>query len=97
MPVKRALILEAWNSFRAAVYPPGTSAIQLEECRRAFYAGASSLWDAIFKCLDPGSDATKDDMDQMSAIAAEFDRYIAEMGRKAAEESIDFTRKHPRV
>jgi hypothetical protein len=31
-----------WESYRAAVVPKDAGLVQIEECRRAFYAGAAS-------------------------------------------------------
>jgi hypothetical protein len=36
-------LLEQWNSYSQAVMPRDASAVQIQECRRAFYAGAQAL------------------------------------------------------
>jgi hypothetical protein len=40
----RLHLLEAWNSYRAQVIPADASPVQLTECKRAFFAGAGSVW-----------------------------------------------------
>lgn len=34
---------EQWRSYRAAVLPGNAPGVQVQECRRAFYAGAEAL------------------------------------------------------
>lgn len=34
------LIAKGWQTYRACVLPQDTPAIQIQECKRAFYAGA---------------------------------------------------------
>lgn len=46
-------IAAQWESFRAAVYPPGTSDVQLQECRRAFYAGAQGMQSILHELAAP--------------------------------------------
>ena len=54
----RKLILEGWNSYRRDVLEPaGAGAVQVEECRRAFYSGAMILFTSIVGILDSGSRA----------------------------------------
>lgn len=37
-------IQEQWESFRKAVIPPTAGPVQVQEMRRAFYAGAEAMW-----------------------------------------------------
>lgn len=50
-------LLEAWQSFERHVVPAGASAIQREECRRAFYAGAVGLRKLIDDAVEPLDEA----------------------------------------
>lgn len=69
------IIDAAWRSYSEKVLPFNASDIQRQECRRAFYAGASSLFDGILTMLDPGTEPTDADLDKMTAIHSEFEEY----------------------
>jgi hypothetical protein len=58
MSQKLQTIREQWDSFDAAVLPKGCSALQRQEVRRAFYAGAQSVL-ALF--TDIGGDDVSED------------------------------------
>lgn len=69
-------IEKGWKSYRTMVIPKDASAVQIEECRRAFYAGAAILWEGMMKALDPNdSDATEGDLSIMASIQAELDEF----------------------
>lgn len=51
-------IREQWDSFDVAVVPKGCSALQRQEMRRAFYAGAESVLALFF---DIGGDHVSED------------------------------------
>ena len=42
--MNRMHILEAWNSYREQVIPRDAPAVQVTESKRAFFAGAGSVW-----------------------------------------------------
>jgi hypothetical protein len=46
-------VRKEWESYRREVLPATASAIQIQESRRAFYAGAEMLMCAILRGLDP--------------------------------------------
>lgn len=46
-------IREAWLGYAAAVLPPNPSAVQIQECRRAFYGG---FYQAICLFIDVPDD-----------------------------------------
>ena len=75
----RKLILEAWTSYRRNVIPLAAPPVQIEECRRAFYSGALSLFASIVNNLDAGSEATDKDIGRMQSIHDEIEAYGAEM------------------
>jgi len=76
----RKLILEGWNRFRWEVIPSDAPAIQLEECRRAFYAGAVHLFFGLFGIMDLASpNPTEADIQQMQELQHEFTAYAREM------------------
>lgn len=81
--MERQIILEAWNGYRRKLLDPvGAGPVQIEETRRAFYAGAISLLTAIMMGLDPGAEATDADLGRMAAIERELQRYAADLQRR---------------
>lgn len=74
-------IRSAWDSYRRAVLPATAPAIQIQECRRAFYAGAEGLYVRIMTGLEPGPDATGGDL----TFLAELDRELRDFARSVAE------------
>ncbi len=79
MPDKERLIEESWLSYREQVIPKDAPAMQVTECRRAFYAGARGLFSTIMNILEPGEEATDGDLATMSSIEAELNRYVAQV------------------
>jgi len=57
------------------VLPGGTPAIQIIECRRAFYAGAQGFLGSLMRSFDPGTEETEADMSLMEGIQAELDEF----------------------
>jgi hypothetical protein len=61
-----------WNDFREKVLEPaGAGAVQIQETRRAFYAGASHLFKELLKS-DEGEEVTANDLRRLDAIDEEF-------------------------
>jgi hypothetical protein len=50
-------VLEEWQSFRSAIIPSGASAVQVEEMRRAFYAGARAMLTLTLEAVGPDDEA----------------------------------------
>ncbi|HKQ00514.1 MAG TPA: hypothetical protein VJ735_09310 [Actinomycetes bacterium] len=69
------LLAKEWASYRERVVPVNAHAIQVQESRRAFYAGAASLWGLLMTVLDPGEEPTDLDMAKMGAFQAELDDF----------------------
>jgi hypothetical protein len=70
------VIATAWAAYEQQVIPPHAPDIQKVESRRAFYAGAASLFGAIMNLLEPGQEATEADLQRMDAIAAEIKEHV---------------------
>lgn len=62
-----------WLDYREMVVPKNASAIQIEECRRAFYAGAASIYDVILDHETPES--TEGDMQKMRDLVNELEAF----------------------
>lgn len=69
---KRMLLAEQWDRFARIVLPPGCSATQRREMRRAFYAGAEGMFRAAFVNLDPEKEPTDSDLAMLAGIQEEI-------------------------
>lgn len=69
------IIDTAWRSYAEQVIPMNAPDIQRQECRRAFYAGAASVFSGIMTMLDPGAEPTDADLEKMSALEDELNQY----------------------
>lgn len=81
--VDRGLLIEAgWQSMLATVVAKDAPAVQKEEMRDAFFAGAQHLFASIMSMLEEGAEATEADLARMSQISDELDAFIADYKRK---------------
>ena len=70
-------IIEAgWIAMRIQTIPDTASALQLDEMRNAFFAGAQHLFASINSVLEEGEEPTEKDLHRMESIADELDRFI---------------------
>lgn len=68
-------LAQQWASYRERVVPPDAGELQVQECRRAFYAGAKAVWRALL-LLDSGTeDATDEDLARMEGIGVELEEF----------------------
>ncbi len=76
----KGLLIEAgFVSLRHAAMAKDATALQVDEMRSAFFAGAQHLFASIMSILDPGDDEpTENDLRRMSLISDELDRFIAD-------------------
>lgn len=79
------LIEAGWIGLRIAAVPLNAPPIQLEEMRNAFMAGAQHLFSSILTIIDPGEDATPDDMRRMELIANELEAFGEELKLRVAK------------
>lgn len=75
--MQRQRLLEEWNSYMKAVFPNGrpTDPIQLQETRRAFYAGALAIFSRILRDLTPSAEPEPQDLTMMDDIKNELDAF----------------------
>jgi hypothetical protein len=64
-----------WEGYRKLVVPVSAPATQVEETHKAFFAGATSLFQLIMAVLDPGVEATDADLVKMGIIYQELCRF----------------------
>jgi hypothetical protein len=66
-------LMEAgWVGYRLGVLPLNAPAIQLDECKMAFFAGALHLFSSIMNILDEDAEPTEADLDKMDKIHREM-------------------------
>lgn len=69
---KRLTLAQQWTSFELMTGVANTSNLQRQEMRRAFYAGAAALMDAMMIGLSADAEPTEADMQYMDSIANEL-------------------------
>lgn len=77
------LVESLWLLYAVAVKIP-TGGVQWIESRRAFFAGAATLFEAIMRVLEPGNEATDNDVHYMDRIAAELCRFQEDIAKGTA-------------
>lgn len=67
-----------WRGFVMACNLKDAPPIQLEEMRRAFFAGAMHLFASVLNFLEPGTEPTEKDMNRMTLLSDELNRFQKE-------------------
>lgn len=76
-------VIEAgWTTLRISVFHPDTPPVILEQARHTFFAGAFHLWSVIFTVLEGGTLETDMDMQRMTRIQQELDRFMKQYKEK---------------
>ncbi len=70
--MKRQLMAEQWDQFARAVLPPNAPAVQRQEMRRAFYAGAQGILFKVIQSFAPESEPTDADLQVMTDLEREL-------------------------
>lgn len=73
------LIAAGFHGYRTYVMPPGAPAIQVNECRMAFFAGAQHVFATMLRMMDPGDDPTENDMRRMGQIQDELEKFARDL------------------
>jgi hypothetical protein len=79
------LIEAGWVGMRLLVVPLDAPAIQLNDLRYAFMAGAYHLFSSIMTVLDPGAEETDADLRRMALIHQELDTFRKELELRVAK------------
>lgn len=79
--MERQLMAEQWDSFARAVLPKDAPAVQRQEMRRAFYAGAQGILHGVIAALAAESEPTDEDLCVMANLEIELSEF-AESVRK---------------
>jgi hypothetical protein len=69
-----------WQDYVKKVMPPHPSALQMQETRRAFYAGASALLFTMMRIMDRDDEPTPADLAKMEAIDDELHQFAQDVG-----------------
>jgi hypothetical protein len=77
-------IRDQWDSFRSRVIPKHVGAVQRQEMRRAFYAGAAAMLDALMMGLTDGPEAEEPDLVKMEEIAKELREFTDDVKHQRA-------------
>jgi hypothetical protein len=75
---KGKLIEAGWVGLRLACDLHDAPAIQIQEMRQAFFAGAQHLFSSIMTILDPGAEPTDKDLERFDLIDRELRAFIAD-------------------
>jgi hypothetical protein len=78
------LIEAGWVTMRLACIPLDAPAVQLENMKLAFMAGAQHLFSSMMSGLEDGDDATFADMRRMTLIEAELTAFTLELKKWVA-------------
>jgi hypothetical protein len=76
------LIEAGWVGFRLAVMPEGVSKVQLEETRKAFFAGCQHLFSSIMTIMDEDREPTEADLRRMDMINTELQAFGEKLKRE---------------
>lgn len=79
---KGKLIEAGWVGLRLAAIPENASKEQLQQMRKAFFAGALHLFSSIMVILDEDREPTEADLRRMSLISDELETFGAELKRE---------------
>ena len=75
--MKRLLMAEQWDYFSRAVMPPDASAVQRQQMRRAFYAGAETILFRVIQGFAPEDEPTEADLKLMDDLHQELQDFAA--------------------
>lgn len=72
-------ILETWQSYRKEVIHPAAPPEQVEECRRAFYAGAGGMFAVLIRDLTDGDECAEADLRMMDELREELHAHFLQV------------------
>lgn len=79
------IIESAWRDYEAKVLNPHTvGPIQLQETRRAFYAGAQALFGGLVNGVADDDETTNEDISMMNSVDAELKQFADDVANGRA-------------
>jgi hypothetical protein len=85
----RGLLIEVGWLGLTTMLPKDVSAIQYNEMRFAFFAGAQHVFSSIMTLLEEGTEATAADMKRIGMISAELQAFEKYLHERAAKVPVD--------
>lgn len=79
---KGKLIEAGWVGLRLAAIPDDAPKAQLEEMRKAFFAGAQHLFGSLMGILEEDAEPTESDLRRMDLIDTELRAFAEELERE---------------
>jgi hypothetical protein len=70
------LVEAGFESLRFLAMAADAPEVQVHEMRMAFFAGAQHMFASVVSMLEPGAEATDNDLMRMGAIQAELDTFV---------------------
>jgi hypothetical protein len=71
------VIAGAWQEYHDKVIPGTADEVQISETRKAFYAGAMSVFMGVIGGLSAGDEAQPEDLALLDDIQREIDEFLA--------------------
>lgn len=68
-----------WRTYAERVVPEDAPPVQIQESRRAFYAGAQSFLNIMMVRLDPDTEPTDADLHMMDEIHDELQQFMRDV------------------
>jgi hypothetical protein len=94
-------IAESFAAYRKAVIPATAPAIQIEECRRAFYAGSYFMLVNLRESIGDDSTNEEDGIRQLERLQAECETFLSDLDRQPPPapvmEQSSYNVRHPDV
>ncbi len=84
MSARARRLAEAWESYQTRILPTEAPPVQIQECRRAFYAGAAALFETLMAGLEPGTDPTPRDLTLVDGLADELRTMVLDVAQGRA-------------
>jgi hypothetical protein len=75
------MIGESWADYLAKVVPADASAVQREECKRAFYAGAAAMFGAMLEAAELDEDPAAASVEALDRELSDFLRLFKKRER----------------
>lgn len=79
---KGKLLEAGWVGLRLAAIPLDAPAVQLDEMRNAFFAGAQHLFSSMMTGFDADSEPTADDLRRVDLIETELQDFIRDFEQR---------------
>ena len=81
MGAQQRLIEKGWRSYAEHVLPTGASRVQTQETRRAFYAGAGLLFEALTNAVGPDYVSEDAGVEIMASVDLEIRAFLDDVKR----------------